>query len=421
MKKSARSYYTLTLTLVCVVLPLAPLAGAESPSVAVEGKSDPAVDVQAVQKAVDQGGAVLLKGRFDFGDKGSVTITKDVEVRGEADESVAPRTTVRGGHQTFHSPRTAQAPPPPGPKIAIKNIHFDGARWTPVRLAYASRVTITGNRITGVRPHPAPERPEFGLQQGILVGTLLPFDKRERYEPGAVVGTVEIADNDIELSTEAPTETMAQGIFVFGTTGINARIARNTIANSARNAIEVLDNYLGNDGNGLIVIQDNRIVTATEGFARPTPRTPNGIVVGYLRDRSAAVDPKRLIRHVVLHNSVVARGATSVGINVLTNGALVRNNNVVTEGTTARAISVSGSNTYIGRNQIEGAGEFGIWRGRRASSNEVDGNDFEQFKAAVADVMVGEGAKENLIVGTSGSVSDLGTGNEIRGLKRLSK
>ena len=43
--------------------------------------------------------------------------------------------------------------------IAIKNIHFDGARWTPVRLAYASRVTITGNRITGVRPHPAPDRP----------------------------------------------------------------------------------------------------------------------------------------------------------------------------------------------------------------------------------------------------------------------
>jgi len=143
--------------------------------------------------------------------------------------------------------------------------------------------------------------------------------------------------------------------------------------------------------------------------------------VGYLRDRSAAVDPKRLIRHLVLHNSIVARGATSTGINVLTNGALVRNNNVVTEGTTARAISVSGSNTYIGRNQIEGAGEFGIWLGSRASGNEVDGNDFEQFKAAVADVMLTKGANDNVVTGTSGSVSDPGAGNQIRGLKRLSK
>jgi hypothetical protein len=101
-------------------------------------------------------------------------------------------------------------------------------------LAYASGVTITGNRIIGVRPYPAPDRPEFGLQHGILVGTLLPMDRRGQYQPGAVVGTVAIADNEIDLSTEAPTKTMAQGIFVFGTTGINARIARNAITNCAR-------------------------------------------------------------------------------------------------------------------------------------------------------------------------------------------
>jgi hypothetical protein len=56
-----------------------------------------------------------------------------------------------------------------------------------------------------------------------------------------------------------------------------------------------------------------------------------------------------------------------------------------------------------------------------ASGNEVEGNDFEQFKATVVEVMVEKGANDNLIVGTSGTVSDLGTGNEIRGLKRLSK
>ena len=423
MKESARSY-TLALTLVWVALAFAPLSGAESQLVAVEGKNDPAVDAQAVQKAVDQGGTVLLKGRFDFGDKGSMTITKDVKVLGETDEQGAPRTTVRGGHHTFHSPFTAQAPPPPGPKITIKNIHFDGALWAPIRLAYASSVTIAGNRITGVRPHPAPDRPQIGLQQGILVGTSFPTDRRGQYQPGAVVGTVTITDNDIDLSTEALTKTMAQGIFVMWTTGLNARIARNTITNCARNCIESLDNYLGNEG-GFIVIQDNKIVTATEGIAIPGPATPNGIVVVYLRDRTAAVDPKRFIRHVILHNSIRARGKTSVGISVLTDGALVRDNHVVIEGQEARAIWVAGSNSYIGRNRIEGSGALGLRLAPAApmiaSGNEVDSNDFEQFKAAVVDVMVEKGANDNVVIGTNGSVTDLGAGNQIRGLKRLTK
>ncbi|HLA83462.1 MAG TPA: hypothetical protein VJL29_01600, partial [Thermoguttaceae bacterium] len=266
---------------------------------------------------------------------------------------------------------------------------------------------------------------QIGLQHGILVGTLLPMDRRGQYQPGAVVGTVAIADNDIDLSTEAPTKTMAQGIFVFGTTGINARIARNTITNCARNSIEVLDNYLSNDGGGFIVIQDNKIVTATEGVALPGPRTPNGIVVGYFRDRSAAVDPKRLIRHVILHNNVRARGKTSDGISVLTDGALVRNNHVVTEGPEAHAIRAVGSNTYIGRNKIEGSGALGLelvpTAPMTASGNEMEGNDFEQFKAAIVDVMVDKGANGNVVVGTNGSVIDLGAGNEIRGLKRLTK
>src|SRR3990172_11827468 len=97
MKRSVQSY-TFRLTLVCVALAWAPPSGAETQLVAVEGKNDPVADVQAVQKEVDQGGTVLLKGRFDFGDKGSVTITKDVNVLGETDERGAPRTTIRGGY-----------------------------------------------------------------------------------------------------------------------------------------------------------------------------------------------------------------------------------------------------------------------------------------------------------------------------------
>ena len=82
---------------------------------------------------------------------------------------------------------------------------------------------------------------------------------------------------------------------------------------------------------------------------------------------------------------------------------------------------IVGSNTYVGRNKIEGAGEFGISLGRKASGNEVDGNDFEQFKAVVADVMLNKGANDNVVTGTSGSVSDPGAGNQIRGLRQLAR
>ncbi len=52
----------------------------------VVGKGDPTYDVKAVQDAVDQGGAVLLKGTFDFDDKGRVNIKNDVKVFGEIDK-----------------------------------------------------------------------------------------------------------------------------------------------------------------------------------------------------------------------------------------------------------------------------------------------------------------------------------------------
>jgi len=140
---------------------------------------------------------------------------------------------------------------------------------------------------------------------------------------------------------------MAQGIFMMWTTGINARIARNTITNCARNCIELVNNQLGDDGSGFIVVQDNKITTATEGLARPTPLTPNGIVVGFLRGRSTAVERKRVIRTAdPCTTSVVARGKTSLGINVLTDGALVRNNHVIIEGQEAGAIQVAGSHLH---------------------------------------------------------------------------
>ena len=133
-------------------------------------------------------------------------------------------------------------------------------------------------------------------------------------------GNLIIEGNDIDLTNEVPTKTMSQGVFVIWTTGINAQIQRNTVINCARNSIETIDNFLGKDGSGMVIIKDNKIVTATEGLPVPTPATPNGIVAGWFLDMSGGLDPQRNIKYAVVNNAMRTRGKTSAGIAVFTDG-----------------------------------------------------------------------------------------------------
>jgi hypothetical protein len=104
--------------------------------ITIVGQNNPTIDIQAVQKVVDQGGTINLKGTFDFGNEGRVNITKDVKIIGETNTKETPTTKVKGGFWAFHSPPPAKLPPEvPGPKITIQSIHFDGALWTPIYLA----------------------------------------------------------------------------------------------------------------------------------------------------------------------------------------------------------------------------------------------------------------------------------------------
>src|SRR5207244_11529517 len=103
----------------------------------VTRQNAPAVDVPAVQEAVNLGGSVLLSGTFNFGDSGQVLLRNDVDISGEIVGNATPVTTIRGGDWPFYSPLPAQMPPTqPGPKITVQYIHFDGAKGVAVHLAY---------------------------------------------------------------------------------------------------------------------------------------------------------------------------------------------------------------------------------------------------------------------------------------------
>lgn len=134
----------------------------------VVATGDPAKDVAAVQSAVDAGGSVALRGTFDFGDQGRVTLSRDVEIVGRDGA------TIRGGFFTLLSPVPATLPPAgPGPRIVIRDLTFTGASWAPIGIGYASALVVSGNRVSGLRPHPMPlPNTPVGLTQAVDEGAL---------------------------------------------------------------------------------------------------------------------------------------------------------------------------------------------------------------------------------------------------------
>ena len=393
--------------------------------ITIVGQNNPTIDVQAVQKAVDQGGTINLKGTFDFEDKGRVNITKDVKIVGETDIGGKPVTKIKGGFFTFHSPLPAKLPPDvQGPKITIQGIHFDGALWTPIYLAYSSGATISNNKMMNIRPQfmdePIFGKPGLNRQQGIVCTPAYaqPVQTR-KYIPNLITGNLIIEDNDIDLTNNVPTKTMAQGVLVYWTTGISAQIQRNTVINCARNSIEVLDNYLGSDGSGMIIMKDNKLIPATEGLPVPSPQTPNGIMAGWFLDLSGCIDPQRNIKHIIANNSIRTRGKTSFGIATFSDGVVVVNNAIFTEGTEARSLGIRSSDGYFAFNKIEGSSSqpgivVGLWKPLKGSKNVFIDNDLSKFKALTADVVFEKGASNNLFIGPACKVNDLGSNNSIQ-------
>jgi hypothetical protein len=391
----------------------------------VVGQNSSSIDVQTVQAAVDQGGTVLLKGTFDFGDRGRVNITKDVKLIGEVGLPGIPQTKMKGGFWAFHSPLPLTLrPETPGPAITIQNIHFDGALWAPVCIAYARGVTISGNKISNVKPYDSGEpimgKPGLNRQNGIIFnsGYTQPIQTR-KYIPNLLTGNFIIEDNDIDLANEVPTKTMAQGVYVQWTTGATVQILRNTIVNCARSSIDTVDNYLGQEGSGMIIIKDNKLITGIEGIPLPTPAYPNIMTIGWFFDVSGGSDPQRNFKHYVLNNAIRSRGKTSVGITAFTDGIVVVNNNILSEGAESLPLFIASSDGYVAYNRMEGESNrpavlIRPWKPLKASKNVLISNDFSQFKGLSAEVVFEKDASNNFYSGIRCKISDNGSNNVIQ-------
>ena len=226
--------------LVILVLALVGLGGVarSQTSTHVYGADDPAVDIQAVQDAVDTSDIVHLHGIFDFGDS-RVEITRSVEILGEGKDTGGDYlTTIKGsGWGAIGSYDN------PNVKWAVRDIEFDGA-MVAIQTGASKRFEVTGCSIS---------LSSAGGGKGIdLWGN-------------GVTGSVKIEGNRIDASGVAiwSMGVFAQSIFA------DIEVVGNTVENFSVTGLWV--NSAGN-----IEITDN---TITAGPADPTDYR-NGILVG---------------------------------------------------------------------------------------------------------------------------------------------
>lgn len=408
-------------TLHASVLSLLPCAAFAQ--VVIVGQSDPAVDVPAVQAAVDQGGSVVLVGTFDFGDTGRVLLRRDVAISGEADASGTPTTTILRGDWTFFSPLPSPMPPAqPGPVISVQSINFREPRGVAIHLAYCGGAQIRGNKVSEIRRRLFTT---FFRRAGVLIG---PRDAlvTTTIFPRLVTGSLEVTDNEIDVGGSDPTTTSGLGVFINLTDGADVYVARNRVTNCTRNCLDILDNALDSAGRGRVVIENNSLITYTSGIPIPTPGTPNGIVTGFNFNPALMNDPAVVAPILVSDNYVEVHGEAfngSTGIVILARGSHVERNTIVVGSATGlgAGMLLRGVGGAVLHNRILGAGVNTIRFDAPSATftGAIDtvaiGNNISGFAASQADYLFRAGSRGNTVVGDSGTVLDLGTDNRATG------
>ena len=386
----------------------------------VVGTGIPEKDIESLQKAVDGGGTLLLKGKFDLGETGRITIRKNITVTGELDGSDLPITIIKGGLWSFYSPLPVKGAPPAskGPLIVIKGIHFKEAKGTPLHFPHVGGVNVENCTISDIRPQTLDVRWSDGdsllFQAGIVVGNRL--EDRSKRIKRAAMGTIRIDNNRFYMETDRPRRTAGYGVMIDWTWGADVAVTNNRIERASRNGIEILDNVLGADGKGNIRIDNNRIITANEGIPYPHKYGPNGIVAGWYFDTSGGVNFNRNNRISLTGNRIEVRGEASTGMLLYANDIVATCNDVIVAGgSEARGIVQTGSRGFFANNRIRGEGRYAVYchpfEALKAISNTFAWSNVNDFIGIKGQILLG--GSVNVVIGSNPSFVDRGKGNRL--------
>lgn len=381
----------------------------------VVASGNPAIDVPAVQAAVDRGGHVILRGHFSFDrpptippvfaryPSATVLVSKPVTISGDEHDET---TSIAAGTIPFFVNA-------PGAHVEIRGLRFLRPRGEAIVVYKVSGLVIASCRIQGMEMLPTSL---LNGATGIEVNTS-GFSFPSLAQPGTpenVSGKIVVANNDIDVGGSASQQTLGLIVWGIGVPGaeVEVQVTGNTIRNVTERGI-YLSRVVGRTDVTRNLIVSGRI---------PGPVPPMGIYASNLGS------------HVIAHNTVHAQWQTGEawGIQVQSSvagwpmsGALVTHNDIgmeATPGTTfgVRSAGIQVRSTTGGtvqenqilNNAIRGHARAALaveisGAGSTAVDNAFIQNRFAGFTPSLADVLVGPGAVRTCIAGP-GTVVDHG-------------
>jgi hypothetical protein len=374
----------------------------------VIGTGNPDVDVPAVQAAINLGGEVVLRGHFSFDapptvptrlqavgfPPATILISNAVAISGARDASI------EAGTIPFYVDA-------PGATVTIQKVRFVRPAKSAIVVYAVSGLVIASCRIDGFVPLPNIQFSGIGITASDMAVTPTPSQPGH---PENISGRIVIANNDIEAGENPLGNVLGITTFSAGASPdreVDVYITGNRIRNNTEAAINL--RRIG----GRAHVEGNVVTTGpvSSGTRPEVIRAVNigSYVIAHNVIHSQWPDPDAIgigvfsqvadwpIKAEVVDNEVtmsppegVLFGDFSAGIDIrgFAQGNVVENN--IIRGTARAAVAVD------------------VFNGGTPGNTAFVLNRFDGFDASVADVIVGSGVSDTLILGQEGTVNDQG-------------
>jgi len=392
-----------------ITVTIALAASALAQATVVTGTGNPAVDVPAVQAAVNLGGEVVLSGHFSFDTPptipnalqatgfplATILISKAAAVSGDGDASI------EGGTIPFF----VEAP---GATVSIQNVHFIRPSKTAIVVHAVSGLVIASCRIDRFVPLPNIQFSGIAIDGSDIA--VIPTPTQPGH-PENISGRIVIANNDIDAGENPTGNVLGITTFSAGVSPdkeVDLYISGNRIRNITRPGIDT--RRIG----GRAHVEGNVITTG------PVTSQSN----------TEAIRAVNIGSFVIAHNVIHSQwpDPDAIGISVFSQladwpmaDAVVVDNEVtmsppdgVIFAGFGAGIDIRGfaQSVYVGNNRIRGraraAVAVDVFNGGVPANTAFVLNRFDDFDPSVAGVIVGSGVSDTLILGQQGTVNDQG-------------
>jgi hypothetical protein len=389
-------------------------ASALAQATVVTGTGNPAVDVPAVQAAVNLGGEVVLKGHFSFDTPPTVPISQDLHLA-PATILISKAVAISGAGDVRDDMTSIEAGTipfyvdAPGASVTIQKLRFVRPTNSAIVVYAVSGLTIASCRIEGLVLVPPPT-PNSGIW---IVSSTVPPTPSQPGHPENISGRILIANNDLDLGGTANDTELVLGITAFSVgKSPDKEVDLYIFGNRIRN-ITVPGINLRRIG-GRAHVEGN-VITTGPVSSQSRPEALRAVNIGSF-----------VIARNVIHCQWPDPDAIGIGVFsqvadwpmadavVVDNEVTMSPPDGVQFGDLSAGIDIRGfaEGNFVGNNIIRGraraAVAVDVFNGGIPDNTVFVLNRVSDFDPSVAGLVVGDGVSDTVILGQNGAVNDHG-------------